>query len=437
MEPIPSLFNRLPDAPDGSFQPGAALPLVVRTSEEQWAYAARFSRSFDAPVPSAAVLIRLALNVSFGIIGVGCVNVDETAFIDETLLSPTPATTTVDVLIPRPADLGPLIVRNASPSGASEVSVLGLECFALDAEPDCERAPGLSDPSPCPNWSRYYGTSGGTIEERLRVQRYLSMTEPHVLRWVDGLSVRIVPTNQLSRALYVSGTYEPNTLCVVQALLRPGDCFIDVGANVGLFSLVASRWVGPAGHVYSFEPSAREYEALRDNLRRNGLSEETAFRLAVTSQSGQATLRVATPEYAGLNTLAASFPYPVDTERFEDVDTITLDEFIARQRISNVALVKLDIEGAEAAVLRGAEHLLRTHRPALIVEVFSRSLESSGSSQVDVEQLLTRAGYRLYSISDPDGRLVSLETLSMVDEQNVVALPIERVDELTARVGVR
>src|SRR5689334_17792000 len=289
MEPIPSLFNRLPDAPDGSFQPGAALPLVVRTSEEQWAYAARFSRSFDAPVPSAAVLIRLALNVSFGISGVGCVNVDETAFTDETLLSPTPATTTVDVLIPRPADLGPLIVRNASPSGASEVSVLGLECFALDAEPDCERAPGLSDPSPCPNWSRYYGTSGGTIEERLRVQRYLSMTEPHVLRWVDGLSVRIVPTNQLSRALYVSGTYEPNTLCVVQALLRPGDCFIDVGANVGLFSLVASRWVGPAGHVYSFEPSAREYEALRDNLRRNGLSEETAFRLAVTSQSGQAT----------------------------------------------------------------------------------------------------------------------------------------------------
>jgi FkbM family methyltransferase len=435
IERIPSLFNSSPDASRArSIPPDATLPVDVRTSDEQWAYAVRFRRQTDATAPSTAVLIRLALSVSSGTVGVGCLNVSETAFVDETFVNAMAAPTHADVVVSDPTDLGPLIVRNASSIGPSEVRLLRLECFALTTCPESERTPGLSDPRPCANWSRYYGSTGETIEEKLRVQSFLSASEPLIVRWVDGLSVRVLPGDQLSRALYVSGTYEPNTLCLVRALLGKGDIFIDVGANVGVISLVASKRVGPTGHVYSFEPSLREYENLRDNLERNNAAHVKPLHAAVASSSGHATLRVAPSSHSGLNTLGGTLSYAVGTERIEQVATITLDDFVDHEKIARVALVKLDVEGAEGSVLQGAERVLRDLRPSLIFEVFSRSLEANGSSVKNVEDQLRRARYQLYSISDDSARLHPLDVLGGCDEQNVVALPAERSAQILERL---
>ncbi|HEY1303420.1 MAG TPA: FkbM family methyltransferase [Vicinamibacterales bacterium] len=431
LEPIEPLFDPRPTKViDKRVAPGTALPIVVRTRPQQWSYAVRFERRIDAVQPSTAVLVRLTLAVISGSVGVGVLNGNETEFMDEVVAGPTPEPTTVAVLITRAGDAGPLIVRNTSSVAASEVSLLGLECLAIERD-SAERTPGLADPRPCAYWSRYYGTDGDTIAERLRVKLFRSLEAPEILRWVDRLSMWILPGDQLSRALYVSSTYEPNTLCVLRRLLRSGDTFIDAGANTGVISLVASNWVGPTGRVYSFEPSLREHEQLQRNLALNAATNVTPFNLAVAAGSGTATLRVAAPSHAGLNTIGGEFPYAgVETDHLERVETIALDGFVDRQRVPRIAAIKLDVEGAESAVLHGAQHVLREHRPALIIEIFGRSLEGHGSSREAVGRQLRAADYRIYSIDDVDARLHAIDALTVVDEQNVVALPAEQGERL-------
>jgi FkbM family methyltransferase len=433
VEPIRTLFDLSPivGEPAAVINGGNGLPVTFRTAAERWAYAVRLQRVEPRTDPSTAVVIRVDLVVHSGTVGVGCLNIAETAFVEEIVVNPAPVATTVEIVVANPADAGPLIVRNVSADGASEATLLRAECFAIDA-PDTVRGPGLSDPHPRAQWNRYYGTNGDTLVERLRVQAYNALTEPRVTRWVDGLSVRVLPNDQLSRALYVSGTYEPNTLSVLRRVLSQGDTFIDVGANVGIISLVASKWVGATGHVYSFEPSAREYNNLLDHLERNGAVNVSPLQLAVASTSGRVDLRVAPASYAGLNTLGSAFPYQgVDVHRIEQVESVTLDEFVDARSITRVAAVKLDVEGAEGAALTGARRLLRDQRPVLVIEVFSRSLEANGATPATIERMLRDAGYRLFSIDDGTAQLNAIADLTRVDEQNIVAVPEERSESLS------
>jgi FkbM family methyltransferase len=428
VERIPSLFELFPrEAADEPIQAGATLPVPVVTAQEQWSYTLRFPTVTSVRPPATAVLVRVSLVVNSGALGVGVLNLQETDFTDETVVDASPEVTTAEIVIADAANTGPLLIRNASSAGRSEAMLLGVECFALEQQHESDRTPGLSDPRPCAQWSRYYGTRGSTIAERLRVQEYASLTTPHIVRWVDGLCIRVLPSDQLSRALYVSGTYEPNTLSVLRRFLGEGDTFLDVGANVGIISLVASRWVGATGRVYSFEPSRREFDNLVDALERNAVTNAKPLRVAVTSSSGSADLRVAPPSYAGLNTLGSAFPYEgVEVHRMERVNTITLDEFVAAERIARAAVIKLDVEGAELTALTGARRVLREHRPTLIVEVFSRSLGANGTTVTSLERFLKDAGYRLFVVNDSTATLESIATLDGIDEQNIIALPSDR-----------
>jgi FkbM family methyltransferase len=163
------------------------------------------------------------------------------------------------------------------------------------------------------------------------------------------------------------------------------------------------------------------------NLETNDVGNVQVFRVAVTAGSGVGTLRVASSSHAGLNTLGAEFAYEgIETDRFETVETTSLDEFVERYGIGQVSVVKVDVEGAESAAVAGAERLLATHRPALIIEVFSRSLDANGASLDVLETQLRDARYRLFAIDDTSAELLPLESLAAADEQNIVGLPVER-----------
>jgi FkbM family methyltransferase len=276
-------------------------------------------------------------------------------------------------------------------------------------------------------WSRYYGTYGDTVVEKLRVQTFRALDTPTVLSWIDGLSVYVLPQDQLSRALFVSGTYEPNTLCAIKNILRRDDVFIDVGANVGIISLAAARWVGPQGRVYSFEPSEREHRSLIRNVELNEGINVTAVRAALSDRVGRATLRVATSGHAGLNTLGESIAYDgVGVAALEQVDVTTLDDFIRAERIDRVSVVKVDVEGAEGAVLSGSSRLLQELRPALVLEIFPRALAANKWTVADVENLLRGAAYNLFSIHPENATLEPMASISGEEERNIVAMPTER-----------
>jgi FkbM family methyltransferase len=405
----------------------ATLPVAFETLPRQWSYVLTFDRS-DASSGEYALpmVIRVTLELSAGAIGVGVLNAERTAFVNEVVIANT-QTSVADVVVADPSSAGMLVVRNASAEGSSCGRVVNVECLAVAVDASGDREPGLSFPRPVAQWNRYYGHRNDTTVEQIRVQTFDTLRNPVDVRWSDGLTFRIHPNDQLSRALYVSSTYEPNTMSVIRALLAPGSVVFDVGANAGVFSVAASRWVTPGGHIYAFEPSPREYDRLLDNIQLNVLEAiVTPVRAAVSAAPGRAMLRVASAQYGGLNTLGSRFPYDgVDTAAMEEVEVTTLDAFVDRHPLGRVDVVKMDIEGAEAAALAGAVRTLRQFRPALVLELFSRSLAANGAGISDVEQHLRDADYRCFRIDDETAALLPVPDLTGLDEQNVVALPAE------------
>jgi FkbM family methyltransferase len=394
-------------------------PLTVQTPPIAWGYAA--SIALDRPNGSE-VVVEITVRVTQSPVAVSCT--------DATLQSLSGEITIPGDGVARdfqffcdPAHGESLLIRTAGTGATAVVEVSSFRTRVLTPEEHASVA-AVTPLRPVPGWSRYYGTSGESLVERKRVSDYLALDTPVKRPWIAGLTTVIYPRDQLSRALYVSGLYEPNTALVLQRLLTAGSTFIDVGAHAGVFTMLGSRFVGSTGRVVSFEPSERERARLAEHVRVNDLTNVTVVPKAVGGSSGRATLRVAVSEYGGLNTVGARFAYEgVETAAEMAVDLTTLDEFAATAGLQRVDAIKLDIEGAEYAALRGAAHVLASLRPALIIEVFSSALAAHGATAAQLERLLRESAYRLFRIDDHTAALHPLESIAEADEQNLVALP--------------
>jgi FkbM family methyltransferase len=192
---------------------------------------------------------------------------------------------------------------------------------------------------------------------------------------------------------------------LVGRLLAPGDVFVDGGANVGLFTLVAASRVGPTGKVIAFEPGRAVRLRLLENVVLNGLAQVEVLPAALSSRPGQASFRVFDIGGAGLNHLG-----PVEGEQGE-VETValtTLDAALIPDDRRRLSLIKLDLEGAEHAALLGASEILRECRPDLLLELEPRHLERMGSSAREVVSLLAPYGYQLFRTGSDDGGAMCL-----------------------------
>nr|WP_281386461.1 FkbM family methyltransferase [Jiangella mangrovi] len=147
--------------------------------------------------------------------------------------------------------------------------------------------------------------------------------------------------------------------------MSPGDVFYDIGANIGFFALLAAREVGPDGAAYAFEAVAEIAAAAERNAALNDLRNVTVVTAAVSDTDGTAELLLTT--HPGGATLAGG-QTPPDLRGRRAVDTVRLDTLLAQDRVRPPKVVKIDVEGAEAAVLAGMAGILETHRPALICE---------------------------------------------------------------------
>jgi FkbM family methyltransferase len=167
---------------------------------------------------------------------------------------------------------------------------------------------------------------------------------------------------------YSSGLNELPVQEALRRLLAPGDVFFDVGSNVGFFSLLAAREVGPTGSVHAFEPIAQIAEAVRRNAARNGLDNVTVHAVAVSDMDGQADLLLA--EHPGGATLSHA-DAPPDLAGSATVPVVSLDGLVGTGRAPVPNVVKIDVEGAEMEVLDGMRAVLTAHRPHLVCELDS------------------------------------------------------------------
>lgn len=241
--------------------------------------------------------------------------------------------------------------------------------------------------------------------------------------WYQGLTIYLRLGNDQSRCLYVSGSFEPNELWYLGEVLRPGMCFVDIGANEGFYSIYAAKKAGTSGRVFSFEPSPRERPWLERNVRANQLDNVAISPLALADAPGEAVLNLADAEHNGQNTLGSFGHQGVTCAESVKVELATLDALRESGKIPKIDVIKMDVEGAELKVLRGALDTLKNDRPLILMELFDAALRGQGASAEEVIDFLRDIGYAISEFDLGSGTLVNMRK-NPPDSANIVARPI-------------
>ncbi len=218
----------------------------------------------------------------------------------------------------------------------------------------------------------------------------------------DGVRMRVRFPDKIQKHIYLFGVWEPAITRFVNSRLRPGDLFVDVGANVGYYALLAAKRVGPRGGVVAIEASPSITCLLRANIALNGFTNVEVVQAAVAERRKNLQLFAAPPENLGATTTVASTALRTGQRWEAQVDAFPLDDLVAADRLRRARVIKVDVEGAEAHVFDGIRRLLPTFsdQTEWIFELMPDALEAQGRSAHEIVRLFTSNGYRLYSIEN-------------------------------------
>jgi FkbM family methyltransferase len=230
--------------------------------------------------------------------------------------------------------------------------------------------------------------------------------KPITVRLFGTLRLRCYPDSVgASSVIYFGDYYEFNEMHFVRRFLRPGDSFIDGGANIGTYSLLAASIVGSSGRVIAFEPDPIAASRFRENIALNGFSNIAVHEAALSDSSGvmrfsdglDVSNRMVAPTETGVPTV--------------EVEAVRLDDHLERDVAYLMA--KFDLEGSELAALHGAEeHLLAGNPPVWQLEATEGQLQKQGASRHDVISFLRDCGYEFASYDARVGRLSFLDTVT-------------------------
>ena len=199
------------------------------------------------------------------------------------------------------------------------------------------------------------------------------------------------PVSNFGNSLLSNQEYEPDLMAYIQKHLKPGDSFLDLGANEGFFSIVASNIVGPTGKVYTIEPQERLQEIITENIRLNNADNVEMIKKAVSDTKGTTEMYLAPDTNTGSTSLANPHKYSVPTQT---VEMDTLENILDEQNIDTIDLAKIDIEGFEYETVLGSKQLFRDQRIKRIAleihyyELIDRKLDSD-----DIQNFLKDCGY--------------------------------------------
>jgi FkbM family methyltransferase len=285
-----------------------------------------------------------------------------------------------------------------------------------------------TDTAPLDGWRRtlHYKLRFGLARLPLFPARYRLRTggEPDFFfRWT-----RVMPFMDPGKGAFDFELYgwDVRELRFLRRFLQPGMTFVDLGAHHGLYSVLASALVGPAGRVLAFEPTPSIVRRLRWHVRLNGGRNVEVFAAAVGAKKSTVTLFVPTHGVDTISSLRPPGRTSAPVQRIE-VELVALDDVIAARHLEAVDLIKLDVEGAEPQVLDGATQLLARQRTLWLFEALdSTSAEFGGSARALVDRFA--AGHALFEFT-PEGWLqphTPRESYPHDSNCNLLAVPPNR-----------
>ena len=223
---------------------------------------------------------------------------------------------------------------------------------------------------------------------------YLHLSpESTVLLENNGFKIYVAGKSKFTQGMSMRGSYEEETTKLFTEIVRDGMTVLDIGANIGYYSLLAGRQVGVKGRVFAFEPYHETFSLLQKNIEANGFNNVIPLEKAASNQCGKQKLFLGSDP--GEHSLGGD-----DSYKSVEVDVTTVDEFVREQNIS-VDLVKMDAEGAEMHVLEGmAETISKNPHMKIITEFGPELLERNNCSPLAFLERLISYGFRLYAVND-------------------------------------
>jgi len=243
-----------------------------------------------------------------------------------------------------------------------------------------------------------------------------------VLRQIQGSRMYVDADDRgLGQALLL-GVFEPFQTVLFTDSLRESATVVDVGANIGYYSLLAARRVGDRGRVFAMEPNPETYSMLLQNIKINDYRNVIPLQICVSNCRGKAQFHLdrAIPGESALSLCGGQ----EDPDAIA-VETSTLDEILGDD---GVDVLKIDVEGAEGLVLLGGQSLLRRTQPTIFMEFVPRRLAKMGTRPGDVLAFLKGCGYSFLVINEKIGRLDAVSEAELVggagsSAENIACVP--------------
>jgi len=226
----------------------------------------------------------------------------------------------------------------------------------------------------------------------------LHSTHNFVARTVFGTRIAGNSSDFVARYIYFFGIWEPNLTAWLASRLRSGDVFVDVGANLGYFTLLASQLVGPTGRVIAIEASPSIFRRLVANVRLNSCNNVELHEVAAADRSGTVRVFLAKADNYGATSLLESRGGRLEA----DVRAQPLSDIVSEETMSRVRMIKIDVEGAEALVLDGLVSRLGSARRDLeiVVEINPVALKEQGRDVEELFHALHRHGFMPYRLEN-------------------------------------
>lgn len=200
----------------------------------------------------------------------------------------------------------------------------------------------------------------------------------------------------LKKGLYIddciinSGIFEDASTKIVKKFIRPGDTIINIGANIGYYSVIFGKLTGPEGRVFSFEPTKYFREVLKDNLAANSLHNVEIIPFGLSDKPEQLTIQI--------DGITATLHVPGGKELVsqESISLMTLEAFCKEKDLNKIDFIKIDVDGHEPAVLNGGWKPIECFRPMLLIEISHAHYLQSGTNAWDFYKALKYKGLYIY-----------------------------------------
>jgi len=221
---------------------------------------------------------------------------------------------------------------------------------------------------------------------------------------------RIYLDKQDSLFLSIRGYHEKTATRIAKEHIKEGDTVIDIGANIGYYTLLFAKWVGPSGKVYAFEPEPSNFQLLEKNVEANNYENITIFQKAVSDKNDKLSFYIS-DESSAANQLFK----PKKFSKIIEVDSIKLDEFLPPDQ--KIDFIKIDIQGAEGTAIKGMNSLLE-HNPNTIImqEWWPDAIKKYNMDSDEHLKILEKLGYSFYEIDGQNDVLKQIKINELIEK---------------------